>query len=107
MRGREARYRRIPPQAILVENQTKPTEESLFFFFLVCNSQTCSLSLTQIFLLICSLFSCDQVIVDGCGKDRLESRSEVEDSQKGKRRLLMKRRMSSWIGNDSDIQFQI
>ena len=82
MRGREAKYRRIPPQAILLENQ-KPTEESLFFFFSVCNSQTCSL--TQIFLLTCSLFSCDQVVVDGCGKDRLESRSEVEDSKKRKK----------------------
>ena len=82
VRGREARYRRISPQAILVENQ-KPKKESLFFFFSVCNSQTCSL--TQIFLLICSLFSCDQVVVDGCGKDRLESRSEVEDSKKRKK----------------------
>ena len=82
MRGREARYRRIPPQAILVGNE-KPTEESLFFLFSVCNSQTCSL--TQIFLLLCSLFNCDQAVVDGCGEDRLESRSYVEDSKKRKK----------------------
>ena len=65
-------------------SKTRNRQRNLIFsFFSVCNSQTCSL--TQIFLLICSLFSCGQVVVDGCGKDRLESRSEVEDSKKRKK----------------------